>query len=142
MPSSPSPLPLPATATAAEVMRSYREVALAGDFERAYAHFAPDIRFRIPGSGPWAGEHVGREQAIAYIENARAVVHGSGDVELELIDVLEGVERVALLVRERFHTAAGPVDIRRANVYRVIDGQIVEIWIYEADQAAVDRLLG
>jgi hypothetical protein len=55
---------------------------------------------------------------------------------------LAGRERVALLVRERFHRPEGPVDIHRANVYTVRGGQIVEIWIFEGDQYAVDALLG
>jgi hypothetical protein len=33
------------------------------------------------------------------------------------------------------------VEVRRANVYRVRDGRIAEIWIYEADQYEVDELL-
>jgi hypothetical protein len=41
-------------------------------------------------------------------------------------------------VRERF---AGAGEIERANVYTVRDGQIVEAWIYEGDQYAVDELL-
>ena len=55
--------------------------------------------------------------------------------------MLASEERVALIVRERFHTTDGPVDIRRANVYRVRDGRIAEIWIFEGDQYAVDELL-
>jgi hypothetical protein len=31
------------------------------------------------------------------------------------------------------------LDIRRANVYRVRDDRIVEIWIFEHDQYAVDE---
>jgi hypothetical protein len=50
-------------------------------------------------------------------------------------------ERVALLVRERFHGDGPPVEIRRANVYRVQGDKIVEISIFEADQYAVDELL-
>ena len=34
------------------------------------------------------------------------------------------------------------LEIRRANVYRVQGEQISEIWIFEADQYAVDALFG
>jgi hypothetical protein len=57
-----------------------------------------------------------------------------GSIELELIDMLASDERVALLVRERFHGHGPPVEIRRANVYRVQGGLIVEVSIFEADQ--------
>ena len=35
-----------------------------------------------------------------------------------------------------------PLEIRRANVYRVQGDQIVEISIFEADQYTVDALMG
>jgi hypothetical protein len=45
-------------------------------------------------------------------------------------------------VRERFDDGGGPaLEIRRANVYRVKDGRIVELSIFEADQYVVDELL-
>jgi hypothetical protein len=66
---------------------------------------------------------------------------GEGEIELELIDMLVSDERVALLVRERFHGDGPPVEIRRANVCRVQGDKIVEISIFEADQYAVDELL-
>ena len=84
---------------------------------------------------------MGRAAAVAYIEAARAASHGAG-VEVELVDLLTSDERFALVVRERFTTDGGPVEIARANVYRVRDGRIAEVWIFEADQYAVDTLLG
>jgi hypothetical protein len=54
-----------------------------------------------------------------------AAKRGDWEIELELVDML----------------ASPPVEIRRANVYRVRDGQIVEISIFEADQYMVDELI-
>ena len=45
-------------------------------------------------------------------------------------------------LQDLLDTADGPVEIRRCNVYRWEDGQIAEIWIFEADQYAVDALFG
>jgi hypothetical protein len=62
-------------------------------------------------------------------------------VEVELVDMLSRDERVALIVRERFHRPEGIIEIRRSNVYRVEEDQITEIWIFEGDQYEVDALL-
>ncbi len=121
------------------VNSAYRQAARAGDWETAFGFYAEDIVFRIPGRSRFAGEHRGRAAAVAYIEAARALVHGR-EVTIELVDVLESRERVALLLHERFALPDGDVEIRRANVYRVVAGAIVEVWIFEADQYEVDAL--
>jgi ketosteroid isomerase-like protein len=126
--------------TPLEVMQRYLDAAMRGDWDTGFGFFAEDVVLRIPGRSEFAGEHRGKQVAIDYIRTAQARSEGA-EVELELIDMLASEERVALLVRERFHREDGVVDIRRANVYRVQGERIVEIWIFEADQYAVDELL-
>jgi hypothetical protein len=90
----------------------------------------------VPGCSAFAGDLRGR---AAFIGCIRGVV---ARFEVELIDMLVADERVALLLRERLGGPDGDVEIRRANVYRVRYGRIVEVWIFEHDQYAVDELLG
>jgi hypothetical protein len=122
-------------------MQRYLDAAMSGDWDTGFGFFADDIALHIPVRSEFSGEHRGKQVAIDYIRTARARSEGA-EVELELIDMLASEERVALLVRERFHREDGVVEIRRANVYRVQREKIVEIWIFEADQYAVDELLG
>ena len=124
----------------ADVMQRYVDAARRGDFDTAFGHFAEDIVFRVPGRSAHAGEKRGRDAAMAYIDAARARSRDH-DIEVEVIDALTSEERFALIVRERFHRDGGVVDIRRANVYRVRGEEIVEIWIFEADQYEADALL-
>ena len=125
--------------TPIETMQPYIAAARSGDFSAAYRFFSDDIVGHVPGRSPVAGELHGRDAVIGYIESARALSHGS-DIDVELVDMLASDERVALIVREVFHLADGDVEIGRANVYRVQDGEITEIWIYEANQYEVDSL--
>jgi ketosteroid isomerase-like protein len=125
----------------AQLMRRYIDAVRAGDWDTALGFFAEDIELHVPGRSALAGERRGRDAARAYINAALAKARGAA-VEVELIDMLVSEERVALVVREVFDREGGPVEVRRANVYRVRGGQIVEISIFEADQYAVDELLG
>ncbi len=125
--------------TPIDLMHDYISCAHRGDWDRGFGYFAPDIRIRIPGASAMAGEHRGRDVAVRYIEAARAL-SAEHEVEVEVDDMLASDDRVALLVTERFHTADGAVEIRRCNVYKWEGDQIVEIWIFEADQHAVDAL--
>jgi ketosteroid isomerase-like protein len=125
--------------SAADVMHRYLAAMQAGDRETAFGFYAEDLVAHVPGRSAFAGDLRGREAFIGYI---RGVVARFERVEVDLIDMLVGDERVALLLRERLGGPDGDVEIRRANVYRVRDGRIVEVWIFEHDQYAVDELLG
>jgi ketosteroid isomerase-like protein len=125
--------------TPIETMQRYIAAARSGDFSAVYRFFSDDIVGHVPGRSPVAGELHGRDAVIGYIESSRALSHGA-DVDVHLVDMLASEERVALIVREVFHLADGDVEIGRANVYRVQDGEITEIWVYEANQYEVDRL--
>jgi uncharacterized protein len=126
--------------TPQELMTEYLAAARRGDWDRAFGFFAADIVMHVPGRSAFAGDRQGKDAAVGYIQSIRD--HYRNGIELELIDMLISDERVALLVRERFHGDGPPVEIRRANVYRVQDDAIVEISIFEADQYAVDELVG
>ena len=121
-------------------MTDYLSAAKRGDWDTAFGYFAEDIAVHIPGRSAFAGDPRGRDAAIGYIQAIRDH-YRDGKIELELVDMLISDERVALLVRERFHRDGPPVEIQRANVYRVHGDRIVEISIFEADQYAVDELL-
>ena len=126
--------------TPGELMNEYLAAAKRGDWDEAFGYFADDLVVQIPGRSAFAGERLGKDAAVDYIRTIREH-YRDGEIELELIDMLVSDERVALLVRERFHGDGPPVEIRRTNVYRVEEGQIVEISIFEADQYAVDALM-
>jgi ketosteroid isomerase-like protein len=126
--------------TPRELMTGYLAAAKRGDWDTAFGYFADDIVFHIPGRSSFAGDHRGKDAAREYIQTIRDH-YRNGEIELELIDMLTSEERVVLLVRERFQGDADPVEIRRANVYRVQGDAIVEISIFEADQYTVDALL-
>ena len=125
---------------ARELMRQYVDLVSAGDWERALRFLSDDVVLHVPGRSPHSGLMRGRDAARRYFEAALALSHGN-DVEVELIDMLASDHRVALIVRERFRRPAGVVEIRRANVYRIEDEHIVEVWIFEHDQYAVDELM-
>ncbi len=125
--------------TARELMSDYIAAARRGDWDTAFGYFAEDIDFHIPGRSAFAGHRRGKASAVDYIQSIRDH-YGDGEIEVELVDMLVSDERVALLVRERFHGEGPALEIRRANVYRVRGDRIVEISIFEADQYVVDEL--
>jgi ketosteroid isomerase-like protein len=126
--------------TPRELMTDYLAAAKRGDWDTAFGFLADDLLIHIPGRSAFAGQRFGKAAAVDYIQSIRKR-YRDGAIELELIDMLCSDERVVLLVRERFHGDGEPIEIRRANVYRVEDEKVVEVSIFEADQYVVDELL-
>jgi ketosteroid isomerase-like protein len=126
--------------TPRELMTDYLAAAKRGDWDTAFGFLADDLLIHIPGRSAFAGQRLGKDAAVGYISSIRQR-YPEGGIELEVIDMLSSEERVVLLVRERFHGEGPPVEIRRANVYRVKGGKVVEVSIFEADQYVVDELL-
>ena len=125
--------------TPRELMSTYLAAAKRGDWDTAFGYFAEDIELHIPGRS--RSPAIGAEEPAAVDIQSVRDHYRDGGIELELIDMLASDERVALIVRERFHGDGPPLEIRRANVYRVRGDEIVEIRIFEADQYVVDELL-
>lgn len=117
--------------TARELMTDDLDAARRGDWDTAFGYFAEDIVMRVPGRSRLAGDRHGKPAAMDYIQSVREH-YREGAIELELVDMLEGDRRVALLVVERFRRHGRTVEIRRANVYRIENDAIAEITIFEA----------
>ena len=123
-----------------DLMRRYLAAMQAGDFDAGTGFFADDVVVHIPGRSRFAGTYRGKQAVLDYFAAARDLVHG-GTIEIDLIEMLAGPERVALVLDERFHRESGVVEIRRTNVYRIVSEQIVEVAIYEANQYEADGLM-
>jgi ketosteroid isomerase-like protein len=59
---------------------------------------------------------------------------------IALQDLLVGSERAVALVRERAIRREQVLEFDRVNVYRLRDGQIVEIWSHDFGPYALDAL--
>jgi hypothetical protein len=78
--------------------------------------------------------------AAGLLDVVRATVplgDGRAGCDEELYRV--GEEHVALMVREKLGDTDNRLDVFRVNVYRVRNGKIVEIRIFEGDQYAMDE---
>lgn len=112
-----------------------------GDPEAAFRFYAPDVTMRLPGRGTLAGLHEGRDAVIAAINALLARTDGI-PVEVEVIDRLVSPTRVAMLLREACSRGDDHLELRRVNLYRVEDGLITAIDVFEADQYDVDDFFG
>ena len=120
------------------VAAAFYEAFVANDLGAAAASLHPNVVLHVPGDHPVAGDYHGLAGILDFIGRNQAVTGGGENVEL--IDVLGGHQYAAAYC---FVTGTRPDDapLRNHTVHllRVVDGQIVEVWFHNRDQAAVDR---
>lgn len=119
-------------------LRAYADAWSRNDAARLVALYADAFTLHYPGVHSLAGVHRGKAAALwALAEVSRRVERRL----LQVIDVMAGARRGALQVLEAWRRDAECVQLERVLVYTVRDGLLTECWLYDADQAAVARLL-
>lgn len=121
------------------VLDAYANAWARGDLGTIMASYHDDFELTYFGSNPLAGHHVGKAAALAAMgEFSRRTARQFVGIQ----SVMAGADRGAIIARERFGTGDGVMEVDRVLVYTVADGKLRKCWVYDGDQAAIDRLVG
>jgi ketosteroid isomerase-like protein len=100
--------------------------------------YADDVVLHYAGDHPLAGEHRGKPAALAALAKfGAATKRGTPEIH----DVIASDEHAAILAREHWMDGDASIAVERVLLYHVRDGKLAECWVYDGDQALVDRLL-
>lgn len=110
----------------------------AGDLQAMLAVYHDDFTLHYFGRNPLAGLHRGKSAALAILAE---VSRRTNRKLLGIVDVMVGPERGAILVRESFARDGNAVEVERLLVYSVRDELLHHCWVYDQDQALIDRFL-
>lgn len=112
-----------------------------GEDETVLAAYAPDVRLHVSGGHRISGDYEGFEAFRAAYETwEHSVERATGRRPVaELHDVVANDRHVVALLRSRYPRADGTTfDQNEVWVHDVRDGQIVEVWTFDGDQARAD----
>jgi uncharacterized protein len=119
------------------MMQRYVAAWLRKDAPAALAFVADDVVLHAAGRHPLAGEFVGKQAFLDAFTKTLAALGGTVEA-VAIQDLLVGPERAVALVRERATRGEQVLEFDRVNIYRLHNGQIVEIWSYDFDPYALD----
>jgi ketosteroid isomerase-like protein len=120
----------PVTATAdADVVRRLYEARQRSDLDAAAELIAEDVVWHEPYE--YLGTLNGRDAVIDAIR--QSMVETEGTFRLELTDLLASDLHVVALVDFSAERHGGWMSGREIGVFRVVDGKIVEVWFYTAE---------
>lgn len=117
-------------------IRRYSEAWQSNDVPTMIDCYHDDVVLHYFGRSPLAGEHRGKPAALAVLARVQQLTNRR---LLEIHDVLASEDHAAILARERFERDGRQLELRRVLVYHLRDGKLVECWLYDEDQRAVDE---
>ncbi len=121
-----------------ELMRSYMDLMVAGDFQAAMDYFADDIVAHQSGQNPWSGVYRGK----AEWGEALAKITGSVDsFRIEEHDLLASGDHAVVLAKVSFELGGKTYEGNRVVVYHIAGDKITELWVIDEDQQALDDFL-
>lgn len=121
------------------VVTAYAQHWQAGDFTKLFALYADDFTLHYGGAHRLSGTHAGKDAALKAMG---AFTAATGRSLAQVIDVMAGAARGGLVVRERITAGGEDALVERVFLYRIDGGLMRECWLYDSDQALIDRLIG
>lgn len=125
-------------ATNLAAVTRYARAWQAGDLAAIRDCYHDELTLHYAGRHSLAGDHVGKAAALATLAE---VSRRAKRKLVEIVDIMAGTQRAALVVRERFERDDESATLLRVLVYAVKDDLLHECWVLDADQERVDRFL-
>ena len=123
--------------TAKEVVEAYSIALSKGDVPTAFSYFSPNAKWHQPGNNKFSGTQTGLEAIGKMLSEMMAVTQGSLVIKPAGAMMVNG-NMVSCPVRFSAKSGDKSVEMDGNDLYEVVDGKIVQVWLFSEDQAAED----
>lgn len=123
--------------TAKEVVEAYSVALSQGDVPTAFSHFSPNAKWHQPGNNKFSGTQTGLEAIGKMLSEMMAVTQGTLVIKPAGAMMVNG-NFVSCPVRFSAKNGDKSVDMDGNDLYEVVDGKIVQVWLFSEDQTAED----
>ena len=121
--------------TAEHPLQRYARAWSEGDMRTMVAMYHDEVVFHYFGAHEFAGTHRGKSAALAAMKAFSLRLQRQ---LVRVVDVFVGEDAGAIVSREAFGQGTARIEVERLLRYRLLDGQIIECWVYDEDQRQVD----
>jgi uncharacterized protein len=123
--------------TAKEVVEAYSVALSQGDVPTAFSHFSPNAKWHQPGNNKFSGTQTGLEAIGKMLSEMMAVTQGTLVIKPAGAMMVNG-NFVSCPVRFSAKNGDKSVEMDGNDLYEVVDGKIVQVWLFSEDQTAED----
>ncbi|MEV6287501.1 nuclear transport factor 2 family protein [Kribbella sp. NPDC051770] len=126
---------------AVKVVQEYFDALAAKDFAKVGGYLADGIVWHQPGANQLSGDKRGADAVNAMIGAMMEISQGSFELALTAPPMGNG-DLVAAKIHFSAQRKGAVLDQDGVDLLKVADGQIVEAWLFSADQPAEDTFWG
>jgi uncharacterized protein len=123
-------------ANAALIKGAYEAFAR-GDVAQAFAAFAENILWHVPGRGPLSRDYRGHAEVGGFFQEFMEL--SSGTFRIQIDDVLSKGDRVVVLCTESAQRGGRSWSSPQVHVWTVRDNHATVFWQYQGDQQTEDE---
>lgn len=127
--------------TAKEVVEAYSEALSKGDIPTAFSHFSPNAKWHQPGKNKFSGTQSGLEAIGKMLSDMMGATQGSLVVKPTGQLMVNG-NFVSCPVRFSAKSSNNSMEMNGNDLFEVVDGKIVQVWLFSEDQDVEDEFWG
>lgn len=127
--------------TAIEVVTAYSVALSKGDILTAFSHFSPNAKWHQPGNHQFSGIKEGLDEIGKMLGDMMGTTKGT-----LVINPTGALMNNGNLVSFPTHFTGKigdrTIDMTGVDLFEVVDGKIVQVWLFSEDQATEDEFWG
>lgn len=124
--------------TAKETVEAYSIALSKGDIQTAFSYFSPDAKWHQPGNNKFSGTKSGLDAIGKMLSDMMGATQGSLVIKPTGAMMVNG-NFVSCPVRFSAKNGDKTVDMNGNDLYEVVDGKIIQVWLFSEDQPAEDE---
>lgn len=127
--------------TPEQVVQAYGVALWQGDIPTAFSYFSPDAKWHQPGNNQFSGTKTGLEAIGKMLGDMMGATQGSLAIQPAGAMMING-NLVSCPVRFSAKNGTKSVDMNGSDLYEVVDGKIIQVWLFSENQTAEDEFWG
>ena len=124
-----------------DVLKKLKRRVNNADFPTAFSHFSPNAKWHQPGNNKFSGTQNGLKAIGKMLSDMMGATQGSLVVKPTGPLMVNG-NFVSSPVRFSAKSGDKTVEMNGNDLYEVIDGKIVQVWLFSEDQDVEDKFWG
>ena len=124
--------------TAKEVVEAYLLDLSKGDFPKALSNFSLGAKWHQPGNNKFSGTKSGLDSIGKMLGDMMGETNGTLVIKPTGEMMVNG-NFVSCPIRFSAKNGNKTVDMNGSDLYEVVDGKIVQVWLFSEDQPAEDE---